>query len=258
MKKSLIIGAALMAAGIAIALAGFALSGGDVTALNAENGIFRMAVGHDDTINREERSYASDEFTAISFEGISDDVVVTASDDGLIHISLPQRERVHYDITEGKTLDIACSDRGGVRFGFNFVVADDEDVRISLPAGSQYDVEIDTVSGDLDVSRISAKALYIGTVSGDIKVRALSAETLDMETTSGDIDLTASAGAYRLSTTSGDVELHLPGDRDDYEIDVSTVSGECGMKDGGSGTKVSVDTVSGDIDFEFFGRSYAA
>ena len=225
------------------------MCGGDVNALNVDSGLWSVKLGGD--VQREEFTFDADKFSGVLVYSISDDVVVTASDDDSIHVSLPQRSTMRYEIEEGKTLKIiGKSEKKKLQFTF---WSPDENIYISVPRGTAFDYDIASVSGDVKLTGINAGAVTIETVSGDADVSGVTMKTLKIDTTSGDADVSCTAESYAVDTTSGDVKLRLPGGRDDYSVKISTVSGDRNVKNGGSGVPVEVDTTSGDVEL-YFGK----
>lgn len=143
-------------------------------------------------------------------------------------------------------------------------------------------VEIDTVSGGIDISEavvsdsFSADTtsgqvavmfaeplseLEIGTVSGGVQVSVSKLTEFDIDSTSGAINLSAESApkSGEISTVSGSVELILP-ETAEFRAGISTVSGQIESeiplnKDGkyyicGSGAcRYEIDTTSGNISF---------
>ena len=143
-------------------------------------------------------------------------------------------------------------------------------------------VEIDTVSGGIDISEAvvsdsfsadttsgqivamfaeSLSELEIGTVSGGVQVSVSKLTEFDIDSTSGAINLSAESApkSGEISTVSGSVELILP-ETAEFTAGISTVSGQIESeiplnKDGkyyicGSGAcRYEIDTTSGNISF---------
>ncbi len=73
-------------------------------------------------------------------------------------------------------------------------------------------ITIDSVSGDIELTRSDAKSLNLNAVSGDIEALLNSAKSFETETTSGDIkvpDSDSSKGLCYASTVSGDIHIKI-------------------------------------------------
>lgn len=118
----------------------------------------------------------------------------------------------------------------------------DTDLRISVPRGSDLDVE--TISADVSVSGIAGEQ-HLVSVSGDIDAEDISAEAR-FETVSGDIRVTGRDAVTRTSANavSGDVGL----DGMSGEISVAVVSGDVRVV-GGLIDRAEIESVSGDVNF---------
>lgn len=135
-------------------------------------------------------------------------------------------------------------------------------------AGFTEKLEIETVSGDGELSDVLAGEMWIRSVSGDQHMERVCAESMTLESKSGDMDLeeTLSRSNFRCKTVSGDVDLrrcdglrmsfttvsgdvsgslrspkhftghtvagevHLPGTSGEGTCDVTTVSGDIGLE----------------------------
>lgn len=131
--------------------------------------------------------------------------------------------------------------------------------------GSSARVSAETVSGSLALA-LNKVALVLTTVSGDVVIDAEEVTNLNAQTISGDVQLNATLspqGNYRIATQSGDVTLNL--ERGGAELRFESMSGELSgargdqagsgswprrsraLSVGGGGPKVSVSTMSGDL-----------
>lgn len=120
-----------------------------------------------------------------------------------------------------------------------------------------WTIELKPVEGDFEWTsgnEASELTLYVprgsdlelATVSGDMDVRDLSGPALDVESVSGGIDLAnIDSGEIDVQTVSGEVSANaVTGDESEYE----TVSGDMTVK--GARGRIDVQTVSGRIEFE--------
>lgn len=106
------------------------------------------------------------------------------------------------------------------------------------------ELEIDTVSADIDVHGMASREMSLESVSGDITANGAPGRA-KVASVSGDINLTFNSGDVDVSTVSGDVTLS---GRLNGEVSVETVAGD--MQVDSKGEKLSsfkASTVSGDM-----------
>ena len=109
------------------------------------------------------------------------------------------------------------------------------------------DLEVETVSADIDVHGIASRELSLESVSGDIVAVGAPREAR-IESVSGDVRLTLNSQDVSVDTVSG--ELVLQG-RLNGEVSLETVSGNLRMDSLGERLRrMSAGTVSGDMDLK--------
>lgn len=121
-----------------------------------------------------------------------------------------------------------------------------DSVTIALPEEQNASVRILTTSGDTTVKAISAPSVSITSTSGDITFAAIDTPDLSVNTTSGDIYLTPSDAQLcnvTISSTSGEIQGHFSA----KDIHCKTVSGD--MRLTGNYENTVLGTVSGDIEY---------
>jgi len=115
------------------------------------------------------------------------------------------------------------------------------DLQLQVPL--QADLEIDSVSADIDVDGVAPGELSIDTVSGHV-VAAAAPKSADINSVSGDLRVTLNSGDVKVETVSGDVSL---GGRLDGRVHGETVSGALSINSRSQGLhRLDVATVSGD------------
>ena len=116
-------------------------------------------------------------------------------------------------------------------------------VRVPL----QAELEVSTVSADIDVHGVAPRELSLESVSGDISANG-APRRASVESVSGDLALTFNSGDVEASAVSGDLTL---GGRLTGEVSVETVSGNMRVDSKGERLRrLSVETVSGDADLK--------
>jgi len=210
------------------------------------------------------------------------DRTVDADDDGHIDISNIagaitvkgwQRNVVEVTGTLGRNVEELIVERDGdtvvvkVKVPRNSGRGIDSDLHINVPQNSSLD--IGTVSADIDVTDVQGEQ-SLHTVSGNVNTEYTGAD-MEAESVSGDVEITGDGadGEIEASTVSGDVTLfRLAG-----EVEAASVSGNVIVDEGSFSraelgtvngeivfhaklrdeSKLSADTVNGDIDIEFVG-----
>ena len=87
-------------------------------------------------------------------------------------------------------------------------------------------LEIDAVSGDVEIDATGVLDLGGKTISGEVRVRAPRVTRFDMATTSGDMHIDAElkgGGPFAIKTISGDVTLVARGD---IQVEAQTITGD--------------------------------
>ena len=109
------------------------------------------------------------------------------------------------------------------------------------------DLEIETVSADIDVHGIASRELSLESVSGDIVANGAPREAR-VESVSGDVRLVLNSADVSVDTVSG--ELSLQG-RLNGEVSMESVSGNLRLDNLGERMRsLSAGTVSGDMDLK--------
>lgn len=131
---------------------------------------------------------------------------------------------------------------GGLGFFSGSDKSEPSQLRLMVPL--QADLEIDSVSADVDVSGIAAGELMIDSVSGDVSVVGAPREA-SIDSVSGDLRLILNSNKVSTESVSGDVDLR---GRLGGEVLVESVSGDIEVSGHQSSVrKLNGNTVSGDI-----------
>ena len=111
----------------------------------------------------------------------------------------------------------------------------------------QADLEISTVSANIDVHGVAPRELSLESVSGDIVANGAPRRAA-VESVSGDVVLTFNSGDVEASAVSGDLTLN---GRLNGEVSVETVSGNMRVDSRGERLRrLSASTVSGDAELK--------
>lgn len=137
------------------------------------------------------------------------------------------------------------------------------DLQLTVPVRAE--LEIDSVSADVDVSGVASSKLSIDSVSGSVLVAAAPGE-VDVESVSGDLRLTVNSadvqaqtvsggiilrgrmnGQIKTETVSGDIDVAVNGERVS-EFSSSTVSGNAQVRTAlAAKGEIGMESVSGDL-----------
>lgn len=216
----------------------------------------------------------------IEIDLVNYDVKINVSEDDFIHMKA-YGEEDSIKTTNNKTYRIEQFKKRFI--GINFMTFYSPRIEIFLPINYINDIDIHTVSGDVDALNNLENKLYIKTTSGDITLKnikdsklettsgdieASDIETIDIKTVSGDIDI-ISGQIKTINTTSGDININNAtvyetgkiktvsgdikiGSINDCYVEFSSVSGDAKILNNNrkSDNVLSVNTVSGDINIK--------
>ena len=121
---------------------------------------------------------------------------------------------------------------------------------VYVPNNFSKDIKVSTVSGNLDIRKLSIENFNFKSISGHLKADSLSAKNLIIETTSGKVNLNEVEGKINADTISGEITAVLESFNNDLSI--KTVSGEVNLSlPDNSEFKFKLGSVSGKIVNEF-------
>lgn len=213
----------------------------------------------------------ADSVSSLDVEWISGSVSISEHDGDEIKVSEVGSEDedtvMRYRIKDGKISIRFC------KSGWNsavFGIGDKtlhKDLTILVPKGKQFkdidmelvsakldvdaeglsaeDLDIETVSGAVNIDNFTAEDINIEAVSGSVTLRNVSCKAVDIETVSGRINYYGAAGEIDFNTVSGSTESELA--EAPRRLSIETVSGSSTVKMPKTGIKASIDRVSGDI-----------
>ncbi|MBN2879157.1 MAG: DUF4097 family beta strand repeat protein [Clostridia bacterium] len=192
-------------------------------------------------------------------DGITKVNIITVSSDVTFYESEEQLEITLdcYGYTSTETVTLETEKIGSVinakvkypQMVFGNLNITDSQLRVGIPADYAQDIKISGVSSDVSMESFlknSFAELEVGTVSGDINIYCTQVDTLDITTTSGNITSQETVlGKVLVNTTSGDVELSNIDSEDNY-VNVNTVSGSVNLHYDVL-CETHINTTSGDI-----------
>jgi hypothetical protein len=170
---------------------------------------------------------------------------------------LSKRQRLRYSL-DGQRLTISFS-----ASGLFFTPNTSKRLTVLLPRTALDLLDIDNVSGEVQVVGATADEVKVDTVSGELVLENLAAGNLRIHSVSGDarIVLSAPPRQVKMDSVSGDCDLSLP-EGYGFTARLDSVSGRlrCSFADTKKGEKLvygdgaadlGFDSVSGDVDISF-------
>lgn len=121
---------------------------------------------------------------------------------------------------------------------------------IDISGFQSKDIDFETVSGGIDIKNLITKTMDIEGVSGDIKGSGIQADILNIDVVSGSANIEGNFEKAELEAVSGDLKLGC--DSFIKEVNAETVSGDITLyipED--NGFSAELDSVSGDLNTEF-------
>ena len=144
-------------------------------------------------------------------------------------------------------------------------------VTISIPESYNCSLDIENVSGKIEINGIASGKTYIENVSGKITITNTFVEKLDCETVSGAIDISqfSSASTIDIESVSGSIKLQdincdhitiesvsgsvnasILGNYEDYNIEIEGLFNNKTIDNNGH-KSLNIETVSGSINYKF-------
>lgn len=126
------------------------------------------------------------------------------------------------------------------------VVESDVVLEVFVPKSFSHNISITSSSADVYVKNLSLQNLSIATSSGDLELTNIISKLFTMSTSSGDILFEHCMGDYKITTSSGDIELDLIDENGNVEV--TTSSGDLTILLGDNANySVKGTTSSGDV-----------
>ncbi len=217
---------------------------------------------------------------------ITESYEASIADTGRIEIDLSTTDLViQMDDGEDVTIEFLTYDRGPeltVREGKTLRIKEDNDLPffinfdqspkliITVPHDYEDAINIETSSGDVDLTdmmfenlaiQISSGDLFINNLtsenvnldlsSGDIIIDDAKMENLTIKTSSGDVELIDVQGKVSGRSSSGDVTVEMSTIKDDFSYNLSSGDFQMSLEDGVDNARFDLSCSSGDIDLDF-------
>lgn len=223
--------------------------------------------------NVERCIFPGNKIDEINLDTVYHKIIVKESGNNEVIFEYPKNNKYHYDVSlSDGTLDIEYSQNGIDKFMKKMMMPSDETIRLYLPSKSHIELNIDNVSGSMEVSDLKLDSIDIENVSGVIRIENVILDNLDAETVSGpyhihnlkadDISLESvsgkidmhrvSADSIDLETVSGPLDLEICGNREDYNISIEKMFADVDIEsESGEDKELHIETVSGSVNYRF-------
>lgn len=119
-------------------------------------------------------------------------------------------------------------------------------MKVFVPKDYNENIEVISVSSDINIEKFSLKKLNLTSTSGDIVIHEIITDILKLTTTSGDVKIEDSSGTMDIETTSGDIKIYNK--TNDKDIKIGSTAGDVYIdfaKD--ANYSIEATTTSGDI-----------
>ncbi len=191
------------------------------------------------------------EIDSVVVEADCGEVVVVASEDGLVHCDYKNDGTVNQQLAykfnfyqEGSTVHAEVVKRPGSSGFFKRLQAPDIELRVELPEGLKS-LSVRVMSGNVSAEDISVEQLKINSMSGDIELDNVLTKNYEVTTISGDVNIEGcSTISAKVNTVSGDIDVD---GGTTQNINLQSVSGDIDLN-AMSTSVVTTNTISGDTD----------
>lgn len=226
-----------------------------------------------DDENVERSCFPGNRINEINLETVYHKIIIKESNSDEVIFEYPKNNKYYYDVSlSGGSLDIEYSQKGLDKFMKKMMMPCVETIRLYLPAKSHIKLNIENVSGSMEISDLKLDSVDIENVSGVIRIENVILDSLDAETVSGPyhlnnvkadeislesvsgrIDMTmVKADEIDLETVSGSLNLEICGNKEDYNISIEKMFADVDIEsESGEDKQLHIETVSGSINYRF-------
>lgn len=198
--------------------------------------------------------YPAADVRTLNLNLLSEEVIIVPADAAVVRVEqagsadMPAEYRVRSGL-QGDILVVQSSRRLRMSCGFDYPY--DSTVRITVPKSALLELNIDILSGSVDVQDLQFHDVDIDAASGRIFLRNVSAENISAEAASGSVQIgPGTFRTLRCETASGDIDVEADVDG---TAALSSMSG--GQRFTGSCGEFDAEAASGDIDAEIRGAA---
>ena len=188
------------------------------------------------------------EFTSVEVRTIPESVVFIPSDHYGLEVKTAEKLNPTWSLSGGKLTVKVNPNPPQVNLGLNLVL-EEFYVHVYFPKDAVFDnIEVDTTSGSIDLSELTAASLTLGSISGRVTADiVMDGGDVYIDTTSGRIDFIGSGSVNRaeMNSISGSINADI---NDCGEMRLNSTSGSVTAKNSGqTATRLTIDSISGSI-----------
>ena len=234
MKKWLMTGAVVLAAGVMLFAIPFAMTGFQIDALNTVQPYEQKSVTF------------SGEIHSITVEDAGGKIVLGPSTDGKLHVTYGENDKDRYEITPGPDFVIR---RVTHYEWYDHIFQIDFQERVLtmlIPEGMTGDIVVRDSNGVIQAKDLSVGHLSLTTSNGAVEVERIAASSLEVETSNGPIHLTEikAKGSVSGITRNGTITYQQV---EGTDIDADTSNGRVELTNVGAKSKLTADSSNGAI-----------
>ncbi len=117
------------------------------------------------------------------------------------------------------------------------IINQSHDLRIEIPEHFDSEINIKTISGDIDANNLNLKNIIINSVSGDISFKNFKSAQTQIQTVSGDVELSLKQASdskfqFKLETVSGEINNQIQSvNSAENNIVIQTTSGDININE---------------------------
>lgn len=235
---------------------------------------FSNEVVHDFDEEGIERSvFPGNRIDEVNIETMYHKIIIKDSDSDEVIFEYPKSNKYHYDVSlSGSTLDIEYEYNGLDKFMKKMTFSKDDTIRLYLPKMSHIELNIENVSGNMEISNLKLDTIDIENVSGIIRINDVILDELNAETVSGpyrinnlkadNVNLESvsakiemqniTADNIDLETVSGAMDIEICGHKEDYNISIEKMFADINIEsESGEDKELNIETVSGSVNYHF-------
>ena len=231
-KLFLWIGSSLLAIGIVVYILILSINGFDMKRVY--------------NIKEVNKTYELGDFNNIDIDLVESDVKIQKSTDGINTISVKETDKIMHKI-EVKN-DVLKVSRKSTLFPINLAgnIDIDMDITISLNDKLYNSLEIDIVSGSLEIDGIRVNDAEIDNVSRSIDIKNSDMNVLELNNVSGKTSLD-NVTSYNIDASTVSGSLNFENVISNNVFDMNSISGKI-FANNSDGKLIKIQTVSGNVD----------
>jgi len=211
-----------------VIIAAVSLTIAAIAFFNTENYmlIFRDRDNFEGSSIDEVKIFGGDQLKEIYIHSVSSDVSVFSTNEEDVKIYFYGRSVLKSEKALPKLITNLEGSKLKIEIKYPKVLFNNDNVVLDVYIPQDYtgNINIDTVSADVDISGLDLNDFKCKTVSGDLRIESLGSDNLTLNTTSGDVDIVDFWGNLEADSVSGDIDVEYR--VFDNNVDINTISGK--------------------------------